>query len=552
MSDMIKMTIDGREVEVPKGINVIEAAKRIGTFIPHYCYHPKLPIAGNCRMCLMEMGLPKMKPDRTPELDSNGKPVIAMIPRPQIACATNVAPGMVVKTNTPTVKQWQNAILEFLLINHPLDCPICDQAGECKLQEFSVEFGQGGSRFVEEKVHKPKHVPLGPKITLDDERCIECSRCIRFERDIAKNDCLGFVNRGSHTTLTCFPGKEPNTNYDLNIVDICPVGALTSNDFRFKQRVWFLKETKSICSSCATGCNILVGSREGQVLRYTPRENDAVNQCWVCDEGRLNYKWINRADRLRAPRVLVGSQFFDATWNEVVEQLGRRFAELGKKGMGDAIAIVGSARASCEELFLLKKLADLLGCKLLDSVPRVGQGDSFLFSADKNPNSIGAKLAGVAANPMGSNLPKIVDGIKAGKTKTLIVLGEDVTKSGIGEDLLKKLEFLVAFDILPSKTVALAQYQLPGAAHVEKFGTFVNGKGRLQRFWQGIQPPGAARPEWETLASLIAYMQTGTITPSPDYSKIFAEMGAAIPSMGGISFGAIRDTGVDLKLEVAQ
>lgn len=546
MPDLIKLIIDDREVEAPKGSNVIQAAGMIGTFIPHYCYHPKLPIAGNCRMCLIEIGMPKMKLDRTPEVGPDGKPVIMMIPRPQIACATTVAPGMVVKTNTPTVKQWRDAILEFLLINHPLDCPICDQAGECRLQEFSIEFGQGQSRFVEEKVKKPKRVPLGAKIILDDERCIECSRCIRFMRDIAKQDCLGFVHRGGNTTLTCYPNRPPNTNYDLNIVDICPVGALTSNDFRFRQRVWFLKETKSICTSCATGCNILIGSREGQVLRYTPRDNEAVNQCWMCDEGRLNYKWINRADRLRCPRVLVGSQYFDANWNELTEQLGRRLSDLAKANAGDTITIIGSARASCEELFLLKKLADLLGCKLLDAVPRAGQADDFLVSADKNPNTNGAKLTGIAADPMGANLPKIAEGIKTGKIKTLIVLGEDVTKSGIGEDLLKKLDLLIAFDILPNKTIALAQYQLAGASHAEKFGTFINAKGRLQRFWAGIPSPGSARPEWETLASLIAYMQTGALTPAPEFTKIFAEMSAAIPAFGGISFGAVGDAGVDI------
>ena len=238
----VKLTVDGREVEVPRGTNVVEAAKQAGVEIPHYCYHPKLPIAGNCRMCLVSLGMPKMTPERKPEIGADGKPVINFMPSPQIACNTMAAEGMVVQTNTPLIIKARQGVMEFLLINHPLDCPICDQAGECRLQEFAVDYGKGESRFAEHKVHKPKQVALNAKITLDNERCILCSRCERFMRHVAGQDCLGFVQRGSHTELTCYPGQEPRTNYDLNIVDICPVGALTSTDFRFRQRAWFLKE----------------------------------------------------------------------------------------------------------------------------------------------------------------------------------------------------------------------------------------------------------------------------------------------------------------------
>ena len=221
--------------------------------VPHYCYHPKLPVAGNCRMCLVEFGTPAIGPDRKPILNPDGTPKIAKAPRPAIACATPISPGMEIYTDTPAVKQMREGVLEFLLINHPLDCPICDQAGECKLQEYSVDYGQSASRFVEAKVHKPKRVDLGPRIVLDDERCILCTRCIRFTRDIVGDDALGIVNRGSYNTLTAYPGKVFDNNYTLNTVDICPVGALTSKDFRFQMRVWFLKETKSLCTSCATG-----------------------------------------------------------------------------------------------------------------------------------------------------------------------------------------------------------------------------------------------------------------------------------------------------------
>ncbi len=261
----------------PVPTTMIQACALAKIDVPHYCYHPKLPVAGNCRMCLVEFGTPAMGPDRKPILNEDGTPKIAKSPRPAIACATPISPGMEIYTTTPGVKQMREGVLESLLINHPLDCPICDQAGECKLQEYSVDYGQSQSRFVEAKVHKPKRVDLGPRIVLDAERCILCTRCIRFTKDIAGDDALGIVNRGSYNTIAAFPGKPFDNNYTLNTVDICPVGALTSKDFRFKMRVWFLKETKSICTSCGTGCNIVIGSREEKVYRYEPRENDAVN-----------------------------------------------------------------------------------------------------------------------------------------------------------------------------------------------------------------------------------------------------------------------------------
>ena len=300
---LFSVQIDGVWHQFPKGTRVIEACEQVGVFVPRYCYHKKLSSPGNCRMCLIEMGFPRLGPDRKPELGADGKPIINWMPRPQICCAQDVAEGMAVRTDSPLVKECQRGVMEFLLINHPLDCPICDQAGECRLQEFSVDYGNSQSRFLENKVKKPKNVQLGPRVTLDDERCILCSRCIRFCQEIAHDDVLGFVDRGSHTVLTAHPGKSLNNNYSLNTVDICPVGALTSTDFRFKMRVWFLKETKSICTSCATGCNIIIGTREDVIYRQTPRENNHVNSCWMCDYGRLNYKYLEAPDRLLEPQI---------------------------------------------------------------------------------------------------------------------------------------------------------------------------------------------------------------------------------------------------------
>jgi NADH-quinone oxidoreductase subunit G len=550
--EKIRVKVDGREIEVPRltadwsgklvPTTMIQACELAKTDVPHYCYHPKLPIAGNCRMCLVEFGTPALGPDRKPILNPDGTPKIVKSPRPAIACATPVSPGMEIYSNTPSVKQMREGVLEFLLINHPLDCPICDQAGECKLQEYSVDYGRSASRFVEPKVHKPKSVDLGPRIMLDDERCILCSRCIRFTKDIVGDDALGIVNRGSYNTLAAHPGRAFDNNYTLNTVDICPVGALTSKDFRFQMRVWFLKETKSICTSCATGCNILIGSREEKIYRYTPRENDAVNGPWMCDTGRLNYKWIGREDRLtkvQSPDSKAQGQ--PASWSSVLTEI----VALLKKAPAGSVAIIASARQTSEELWLISKLKAKLGA-ISDSVPRTGEGDKLLVSADKNPNSNGAQLTGLAADPMGTNLPKIAEGIQSGKIKTLIVFGEDITKLGIGPDLLGKLETLIVSDILPNATTRLAHYILPGCAHAEKRGTFTNTKGRVQKFMKTVEPPGDARPEWEFLHDLVYNVtgQDGFLT----IEGLFNAMAKDVPAFNGLTWAGLGNTGVTVKI----
>jgi NADH-quinone oxidoreductase subunit G len=552
-SEKLKIRVNGKEIEVPKTMpdpltgkplptTMIQACAVANVDVPHYCYHPKLPVAGNCRMCLVEFGTPAVGPDRKPILNPDGTPKILKAPRPAIACATPITPGMEIYTDTPAVKQMREGVLEFLLINHPLDCPICDQAGECKLQEYSVDYGQSESHFVEEKVHKPKRVELGPRIVLDDERCILCTRCIRFTKHIVGDDALGIVNRGSYNTLTAYPGKVFDNNYTLNAADICPVGALTSKDFRFQMRVWFLKETKSLCTSCATGCNTVIGSREDKIYRYEPRENNAVNSTWMCDYGRLNYKWVGRQDRLgeiRSPKSENRGQA--AGWPGVIREIS---AKLKQAPVG-SVAIIASARQTNEELYLLSKLAQTLGA-LTDSGPRSGESDRLLLNADRNPNSNGARLTGIAADPVGSNLPKIAEGIRSGRTKTLIVLGEDVTRHGIGADLLGKLETLIVSDILPNETTRLAHYLLPGCAHAEKRGTFTSTKGRVQKFMKAIEPKGDARPEWEFLQELLSQVtgQAGTVS----IEGLFNRMAGEVPGFEGLGWAGLGDTGVTVKI----
>src|SRR5882757_3684505 len=392
--EMVNVQVDGEWKQFPKGTRVIEACSQAGKFVPRYCYHPKLSSPGNCRMCMIEMGMPKMTPDRKPVIGADGKPEIAWMPRPQISCAQDVAEGMGVRTDSPMARECRQGVMEFLLINHPLDCPICDQAGECRLQEFSVEYGQGESRFLEPKVKKPKNVELGPRVTLDAERCILCTRCIRFMNEVAKDDVLGIVDRGSFNTIACHPDRILDNNYSLNTVDICPVGALTSSDFRFKMRVWFLKETKTIDVNCGTGSNIVIGSRENTIYRITPRENNDVNGVWLPDSHRLNFKYVGDERRLKKPTVK--GQAVD--WRTAVAIA----AEILKSKSSGQLWLVASGRQTNEELFLTRRLVGALGIdKQHDIVPRTGTADGLLIAADRNPNTTGAKVLGLTTSKPG-------------------------------------------------------------------------------------------------------------------------------------------------------
>jgi NADH-quinone oxidoreductase subunit G len=472
-------------------------------------------------------------------LGKDGKPEIAWMPRPQIGCATGITPGMGIRTDSPLVKDCRNGVMEFLLINHPLDCPICDQAGECKLQEYSVEYGTGGSRFVENKVKKPKNVDLGERIVLDDERCILCSRCVRFSSELTKDNVLGFVNRGSHSTLTAYPGKSFDNDYSLNTVDICPVGALTSKDFRFQMRVWFLKETKSLCTSCGTGCNVTIGSREGKVYRLTPRENESVNSHWMCDHGRLNFHYLEDQSRLRQPLLRAAGEQFPGTWMDALS----RAAEGLKKVSPQEIAVVASARMTNEELFVLKRMLEELGVTQVDTVNRPGQADKFLRNADGNPNTRGAELLGISQG--GRKFSSWAGEIAGGKIRALLVLGgEDVVQAGIPESALAKLEILIASGILPNATTQAAHVVLPGSGFAEKTGSMVNVHGRLQRFSRAIAAPGQAREDWMILRDLRETLTGGNSLHSIE--DVWKAMAAAVPALTGLSWAKIGDQGIDL------
>jgi NADH-quinone oxidoreductase subunit G len=482
--------------------------------------------------------MPKMGPDRKPELGPDGKPVINWMARPQISCAQDIAEGMGVRTNSPLVKECQRGVMEFLLINHPLDCPICDQAGECRLQEFSVEYGTAASRFLENKVKKPKNVQLGPRVILDDERCILCSRCIRFCQEIAHDDVLGFIDRGSHTVLTAHPGKRLENNYSLNTVDICPVGALTSSDFRFKMRVWFLKETKSICTSCATGCNTIVGTREDMIYRQTPRENDAVNSCWMCDYGRLNFTYLESEKRLLEPRIFSNGKLIAADWKTTITHAALQLRHFS----GWEIAIIASGRMTNEELWLTAQITKLLGVQWIDIVPRHGPGDDILLSEDRNPNTNGAQLILELAGDPGAKLPAIVEAVKSGQVKALVALGEKPTAFGFSTEQLAQLPAFLIVDILSNEATERATAVLPGFGFAEKRGSMINGKGRLQRLNRAVRGPGNSRDDWEILNDLLQALGGGNGISSLE--EIFRQMTESVPQFAGLSLSKIGDLGV--------
>jgi NADH-quinone oxidoreductase subunit G len=530
-TDLITVNIDGKEIAVPKGTNVIEAARRVNVDVPFYCYHPKLTVVGNCRMCLVEIGMPAVDPaTKAPVMDpTTGKQRINWIPRPTIGCATNVSPGLHVRTTTPMVKECREGVMEFLLINHPLDCPICDQAGECKLQEQSTGYGRGYSRFIEQKNVKPKRTLLGPRVMLDDERCILCSRCVRFSKEIAKDDVLGFTDRGSYSTLTCYPGKKLENNYSLNTVDICPVGALTSTDFRFKMRVWFLKQTNSIDTESSAGANTVVWSREGAVYRITPRENDEVNDTWMADSGRVLYKGVRGAGRLESVRVGGAESALDFAV--------RAAAGILAKG---GVAVVGSGRSSLEEQYLTGRLARAAKARAW-LVSRVGKGDGLLVSADRNPNVRGALVTGLIDGLPSASLAELGALIDSGAVRSIVSVGEDLAAAGLTAAQLAKVS-VVYLGTHANATSNEAEVVVPTLTVFEKHGTFVNQQFRIQRFARAVPGVAGATDDLLVLSRLVA--AAGGPLLGADVGDLWPVIAAEVPALATMNYGNIPDTGL--------
>jgi NADH-quinone oxidoreductase subunit G len=523
---MPRLTVNGKEIEVPAGTNLIEAARHAGVEVPHYCYHPGLSIAGQCRLCMVDI-------DKTP--------------RPTIACNTLAADGMVVSTETDRVRETRKSIMEFHLINHPLDCPVCDQAGECWLQIYYMKHGLYDPRMTDEKVHKPKAVPLGPHVMLDAERCILCSRCVRFCDEITHTGELGIFSRGDHSEIGLFPGTELDNKYSGNVVDICPVGALTDRDFRFQVRVWYLESAKSVCPGCARGCNIEVHVNrrrphhaEGRrVARLKPRFNADVNRWWLCDAGRYGFAPVDAADRLLVPTRRDGETTTAATWDEAIAAV----AGMLRRGPADEIGVIASPKMANEDLAALRRILDVCAIRHVGFAvpPRTpGDEDAFLIRADKSPNALGAELVG-----LGGDVRAILAAARGRRLKCLWVFGHDLLASAWPEsevlEALRAVETLIFTGANANRTSARAHWVLPAAAWVERDGTYTNFEGRVQRFRLAVEPLGQALAEWEMLGRMLAALgEAPTATRAEHW---FRQLTGAVPAFAGLSYQSIGDTG---------
>ncbi len=509
---MPKCVIDGKEVEVPPGTTVIQAAQQVGIAIPHFCWHPDLPVDGNCRMCLVEV-------EKSPKL--------------QIACNTLVTDGMVVHTGSEKAKQAHRTTLEFLLINHPIDCPVCDQAGECYLQDNYMDHGLYDAKVeVEEKVAKRKVVDLGP-IVLDAERCVLCSRCIRFERHVTGTDSFEFVNRGDHTQIATFQDRPITHNYAGNLADVCPVGALLSHDFRFKMRVWFLEETDSICPGCSTGCNILVDHRDGEAHRLRPRRNVEVNRSWMCDFGRQEYRPLGLPTRLLRARVDGRDSDLEAALDIVADKL---------RTAGSASAFVASPQATNEDLFAWRALAErqdgLLDFRVGDPQEKVRQReDDVLLRADRNPNTQGCLDLALGR----SGLPEILAAAAGGRLEAVVLQGPELLRQPEAAEALARVAFVAVMATHDEPALAAAHTVLPAAAWAEVDGTFTNFQRRVQRIRRAVPPPGDAAPRWELTESLLRRL--GAALGAASAREVFGRLALAVPDYAGLDYRTVGKTG---------
>ncbi|MBI3890734.1 MAG: (2Fe-2S)-binding protein [Candidatus Wallbacteria bacterium] len=523
---MPKLTVDGRPVEVEAGQTVMNAAEKLGIEIPRFCYHSKLPVAGNCRMCLVEV-------EKMPKLTTS--------------CTTPATEGMVVLTKSPKVKEGQKAVLEYLLINHPLDCPVCDKAGECDLQDQYFAFSSTPSRMIDQKVHKPKRIELGPTIKLDQERCVLCTRCVRFLEVYAHDHSLGTVNRGDRAILTVFPGRPLDNIYSLNTVDLCPVGALTSKDFRFKKRVWFLKNADSVCTFCSNQCSTVVQHDEGTIYRILPRENEKVNGPWMCDTGRLEYRFINAEERVKCPMVRRDEGQERTTWREAMEAVGAAFKAAGSRAAG-----LASPRMTNESLFAFAKLfVETLGSKLAGFVKadaglvEGAPADDFLIKADKNPNTRGAEEIFAAWGVEVDGARSVLEAAEGGKLAALLVMDQALLERVPNRErwlkALAKVKFVAVASLAENELTRLAHVVLPLASWAEEEGTYTRFDGLVQRSWRAVPPRGEAKDALGLLSQVA--VAAGKQALPLVAEAVFKALVAKVRCFGSLTYAAIGKQG---------
>ncbi len=520
-SDIVTIKLDGRDVQAKKGANLLEVCLSNGVDVSYFCYHPGLSSPAVCRQCLVEVvGQPKLVP----------------------ACFTPIADKMEVNTATPRVLGIRRQMLEFTLVNHPVDCPICDKAGECTLQKQYQDWDHVGSRSSIPKVHKPKMQDLGPHIVLDAERCILCTRCIRVCDEVAGEKQLTMAWRGDREQLTVAPGHQLDNPYSLNTVDVCPVGALTSKDFRFTMRAWELFSTSSVCPGCATGCNVEVHHAQGEIWRLVPRENLQVNKYWMCDEGRFTYKNV-RHKRLTSARIGGGRgqpaqiTSIDKAVAFAAERLDRLVSG------GGTIGLVFSAQTTNEALFALSQVAQKLSARgatirtyVTGTAARPERADKILRSADTNPNAAGAKLfAGTGAGDASA----LLSDLKAGKLKGLWMAGGDLplTEQALFDaaPLVDGLELFICQAVHDSPLLRRAQVQLPAAAWAEVDGSFTNNKNLVQRLRKAVTPQGDARSHLELIGQIakkanLAQSEKWQVSARQAFLQMVASVSSSLPA----------------------
>ncbi len=550
--EIVTLTIDGKTVQVPKGTNLIEAAKVAGIDIPYYCYHPHLSIAGNCRMCQVQVeGQPKLT----------------------IGCNTGAANGMVVRTqeSSPDVAEAQRATLEFLLINHPLDCTVCDQAGHCKLQDYYYEYNSKASRFIEDKVHKVKAEVLGPDVVYDGERCIVCTRCVRFCDEVSHTSELGVFNRGDRAVIGVDEGRILDNPLSGTVVDLCPVGALTHRRWRFNTRIWYTNEVDSICPGCSTGCNVKVAERDGKVVHVKARLNSEVNKEWLCDEGRYGFERFQPEERLASPMIQKGDGYESVSW-EVAQQA---LSALGKATEGDT-AVFLSPFLTLEELWVSINFSEkVFGIK--SSSPQIAMQlrirelssvEKVLISPDYAPNAQGGAFLGLGApgvnfrEELSKRYQNLLSQVKQGKVKHVLFVGDFAVSDTDVDEQLKQtvLQCESSTALTPRGFVknghnvgtlnSTCRVLLPSRTVNEKNGLMMNEKGRVQRLQGVLTPPFGTFPEWLILKRIADSLKK-SILPAEviDERSLFRYFASQVPQFADVTLRKIGELGLALGQE---
>ena len=542
---MATVTVNGKEVEIgaSERLNCIQAASKVGVEIPAYCWHPALSVVASCRMCLVEVG--DKKPDGT----------VAMQPKLVPGCQTPAKDGTVIISDSQKVKDARKATLEYLLLNHPLDCPTCDQAGECYLQDYSFNYGRGYSRLNEPKNIKPDKTYIGDQITLFTDRCIMCTRCVRFTREVSGSSELQVVSRGSHEEIDIFPGHPVNNPLAGNVVDLCPVGALCSKDFLYQQRVWWLKSQSSVCPGCSTGCSITVDQNEERVYRLHPRTNEKAQGHFMCDEGRFGWKYTHSDQRLTSPEARTNGHVTSSDFDSVLASV-RSALKKAAQGKGK-IAAVLSPWMTVEEAYLLAGFLKNLSVEVTlamgpvriegkdDHFPKDVKGNvvepvKFTIRAEKAPNRAGVEA--VLSHFAGDVMPfeELLRLSSTGKFSAVYLVGGDPEGwiNEIQAEAFSKIETVIVQDILSSPVLKHATHVLPSGTFVEREGVFVNHKGLAQLIRRSVRGPDGTRPDgrllWE-LAERTGLIQTETLR---------SEIASVIPALAVISNAELKVNGV--------